>query len=201
MIVEPVINDCIDIDKPSYVDDEPILRFLNDTFTKLHIKGIIYITKQALCFLVENEGLVDFPIVFLERIKIDGVYSFIKTFSEWGVVSIAAMLGIAGVVQPHFALVFGGYTWLHIHAIEILQPRVKDFNKLTGKFVQRIETRNDAIVFDAKKEPIPPIFEKSVKPIMIDGLETEYEISFQIESLNDLIAKEKKPEKRFILAI
>jgi len=194
VIVEPLIKECLDLDAPSYVDDERILRFLNDKFSKLHIKGIIYITKQALCYLVENEGLVDFPIVFLERIKIDGVYSFIKTFSEWAVLSIAATLGISGMVQLQLALVFGGYAWLSIHTIEILKPHVKDVNKLTGKYVPRIETRKDAIVFDAKKEPIPPMLEKSVKPLKITTLDTEYEITE--EKLVD-VSKVSKLKNKF----
>jgi hypothetical protein len=87
-VVIPGIEDCIDIDKPSYIDNERILRFLNDKFSQFYIKGIIYITKEALCYLAKKYELVDFPVVFLERIKIDGVYSFVKVFSEWTTLSI-----------------------------------------------------------------------------------------------------------------
>lgn len=177
LIVVPGINDCISIDEPSYVDDERILRFLNDKFSNFAIKGVIYITKEALCYLVEKEGLIDFPIVFLERIKIDGIYSFIKNFSEWGVWSVAAMTAFAGLVAPHLAIVYAGYAWFYIHDIKILEPRVKEVNKLTGKFVPRIGTRKDAIVFDAKKEPLPPVIEKSTKPIRTTTVDTEYEIT------------------------
>jgi len=176
-IVIPDIEDCIDLETPSYVNEERILRFLNDRFRNLAIKGIIYITKEAFCYLVANEGLVDLPVVFLERVKIDGIYSFTKTFSEWAVVSIGAALGIGGVISPHFAIMYFGMTWLYIHSIKILQPRVKDVNKITGEYVPRIESRKDAIVFDAKKEPLPPVIERSIKPVKIDTLDTEFEIT------------------------
>ena len=176
-VVVPGINNCINIETPRYVNEERILRFLNDRFRYLAIKGIIYITKEAFCYLVANEGLVDFPVVFLERIKIDGIYSFTKTFSEWAVVSIGVALGIGGVIAPHLAIVYFGFAWLHIHSIDILQPRVKDVNKITGEYVPRIETRKDTIVFDAKKEPLPPVIEESSKPVRIDTLDTEYEIT------------------------
>ena len=193
-VVIPAIDDCIDLETPSYVNEERILRFLNDRFRNLAIKGIIYITKEAFCYLVSNEGLVDFPVVFLERIKIDGIYSFTKTFSEWAVVSIGAALGIGGVIAPHLAIVYFGFIWLHIHSLEILKPRVKDVNKLTGKYVPRIEPRKDAIVFDAKKEPLPPEIEKSIKPVRIDTLDTEYEITE--EKLVD-VSKVSKLKNRF----
>ena len=193
-IVIPGIDDCIDLETPSYVNEERILRFLNDRFRNLAIKGIIYITKEAFCYLVSNEGLVDFPVVFLERIKIDGIYSFTKTFSEWAVVSIGVALGIGGVIAPHLAIVYFGFVWLHIHSIEILQPRVKDVNKITGEYVPRIEPRKDAIVFDAKKEPLPPVIEKSIKPVRIDTLDTEYEITE--EKLVD-VSKVSKLKNKF----
>ena len=193
-VVIPAIDDCIDIETPSYVNEERILRFLNDRFRNLAINGIIYITKEAFCYLVSNEGLVDFPVVFLERIKIDGIYSFTKRFSEWAVVSIGAALGIGGVIAPHMAIVYFGFAWLHIHSIEILKPRVKDVNKITGKYVPRIEPRKDAIVFDAKKEPLPPVIEKSIKPVRIDTLDTEYEITE--EKLVD-VSKVSKLKNRF----
>lgn len=176
-IIIPGVDDCIDLDNPSYVNDKRILRFMNDKLWKFAIKGIIYITKEAFCYLVAKEGLIDFPVIFLERIKIDGFYSFTKTASEWAVVSIGAALGLGGVIAPHLALVYFGFAWLHIHSIEILRPRVKDVNKITGEFIPRIETRKDAIVFDAKKEPLPPVIEKSIKPVKINTLETEYEIT------------------------
>lgn len=193
-VVIPGIDDCIDLETPSYLNEERILRFLNERFRNLAIKGIIYITKEAFCYLVSNEGLVDFPVVFLGRIKIDGIYSFTKRFSEWAVVSIGAALGIGGVIAPHLAIVYFGFAWLHIHSIEILKPRVKDVNKITGKYVPRIELRNDAIVFDAKKEPLPPVIEKSIKPIRIDTLDTEYEITE--EKLVD-VSKVSKLKNRF----
>ena len=176
-VVIPAIDDCIDLEAPSYINDERILRFLNDKYRNLAIKGIIYVTKEAFCYLVSNEGLVDFPVVFLERIKIDGIYSFTKRFSEWSVVSIGATLAIGGVIAPHMAIVYFGFAWSHIHSIEILKPSVTDVKKITGKYVPRIEPRKDAIVFDAKKEPLPPVIEKSIKPVRIDTLETEYEIT------------------------
>ena len=176
-VIIPGIDDCINLETPSYVNEERILRFLNDRFRNLAIKGIIYITKEAFCYLVSNEGLVDFPVVFLERIRIDGIYSFFKTSSQWAVVSAGVILGVGGVIAPHLAIIYFGFAWLHIHSIEILHPRVKDINKITGEYVPRIETRKDAIVFDAKKEPLPPVIEKSIKPVRIDTLDTEYEIT------------------------
>ena len=176
-VITPGVDDCVDLENPSYVNDERILRFMNDKLWKFAIKGIIYITKEAFCYLVSNEGLVDFPVVFLERVKIDGIYSFTKTASEWAVASIGVALGLGGVIAPHLAFVYFGFAWLHIHSIEILRPRVKDVNKITGEFIPRIETRKDAIVFDAKKEPLPPVIEKSIKPVKINTLETEYEIT------------------------
>ena len=108
-VIIPGVVDCVEISQPSYIDNERILRYLNDKFPKLNIGGIIYITKQALCYLAKEEGLVDFPLVFLERIKIDGVYSFIKTASEWAVLSIGVVVGVAGYLQPHIAFVTAGY--------------------------------------------------------------------------------------------
>lgn len=35
--------------------------------------------------------------------------------------------------------------------------------KLTGKFVPRIGDRKNSVVFDAKKEPLPPVIEKTIK--------------------------------------
>jgi len=197
--VIPGIDDCIDLEAPSYVNDERILRFMNEKYRNLAIKGIIYkgiiyITKEAFCYLVSNEGLVDFPVVFLERIKIDGIYSFTKRFSEWAVVSIGAALGIGGVIAPHMAIVYFGLAWFYIHSVEILQPRIKDVNKITGKYVPRIEPRKDAIVFDAKKEPLPPVIEKSIKPVRIKTLDTEYEITE--EKLVD-VSKVSKLKNRF----
>ena len=193
-VVIPDIDDCIDLETPSYVNEERILRFLNDRFRYLAIKGVIYITKEAFCYLVSNEGLVDFPVVFLERIKIDGIYSFAKTFSEWAVVSIGVALGIGGVIAPHLAIVYFGFAWLHIHSLDILRPRVKDVNKITGEYVPRIETRKDAIVFDAKKEPLPPAIEESIKPLRIDRFDTEYEITE--ENLVD-VSKVSKLKNKF----
>jgi len=192
-VVIPGIDDCIDLETPSYVNEERNLRFLNDRFRNLAIKGIIYITKEAFCYLVSNKGLVDFPVVFLERIKIDGIYSFTKTFSEWAAVSMGVTLGIGGVIAPHLAIVYFGFVWLHIHSIEILQPRVKDVNKITGEYVPRIEPRKDAIVFDSKKEPLPPVIEKSIKPVRIDTLDTEYEITE--EKLVDVLKVSKLKNK------
>ena len=94
-----------------------------------------------------NEGLVDFPVEFLERIKLDGVYSFTKLFFEWGVWAIGGLAAIGGFIAPHLAIVYSGVLWLHIHSINILQPRIKDVNKITGDYVPRIETRNNGIVF------------------------------------------------------
>ena len=84
-VVIPNIYDCVDLKTPSYVDEERILRFLNEKFSKLVIRGIIYITKETFCYVVENEGLIDFPITLLQRIRIDGVYSFTKSASQWAV--------------------------------------------------------------------------------------------------------------------
>ncbi len=193
-VVIPAIDDCIDIEAPSYVNEERILRVLNDKYRNLAIQGIIYITKEAFCYLVSNEGLVDLPVVFLERIKIDGIYSFGKTVSQWGVVSIGAALALGGVIAPHLAVVYFGMAWLHIHSIEILKPRVKDVNEITGKYVPRLEPRKDAIVFDAKKEPLPPAIEKSIKPVQINTLDTEYEI--MEERLVD-VSKVSKLKNRF----
>lgn len=193
-VVIPNIDDCIDLKTPAYVDEERILRFLNDRHWNLAIKGIIYITKEAFCYLVASEGVADFPVVFLERVKIDGIYSFAKTFSEWGVVSIGVALAIAGVIAPHFAIVYFGFAWLHIRSIEILKPRVKDVNKITGEYLPRVGSRKDAIVFDAKKEPLPPVIENSVKPLKIGTLDTEYEITE--EKLVD-VAKVSKLKNKF----
>jgi len=176
LVVVPGIDNCIDLSVPSYVDDERILRFLNDKFRHLAINGIIYVTKEALCYLIKKEGLVDFPIVFLERVKIDGVYSFVRTFLQWGVWSVGAMAAVSGWVAPHLAAVIAGGVWLHIHEIKILAPRVKEVQELTGKFVPRISTRKDAIVFDSKTE-LPPIIEESKKIVRMDTLDTEYEIT------------------------
>lgn len=176
-VITPGVDDCIYSNNPSYVNDERILRFMNDKFSRFAIKGIIYITKEAFCYLVAKEGLVDFPVQFLERIKIDGFYSFTKTVSEWAIVSLGVALGLGGIIAPHFAVVYFGFAWLHIHSIEILSPHVKEVKKITGEFVPRIETRKDAIVFDAKKEPLPPVIEKSIKPVKMGRLETEYEIT------------------------
>lgn len=177
LVIIPGIDNCIEIETPSYVNEERILRFLNDRYRKMAIKGIIYITKEVFCYLVLNEGLMDFPIVFMERIKIDGVYSFAKTFSEWLVVSAGVILGVGEVIAPHIAIVYFGFAWLHIRSVQILQPRVKDVNKITGQYVPRIESRKDAIVFDAKNEPLPPVMERSIKPVRIETLDTEYEIT------------------------
>lgn len=177
VIVVPGIDDCIMVKNPSYLDNERMIRYVNDKFRHLAIKGIIYITKEALCYLVATEGLVDFPFAFLERIKIDGVYSFVKTASEWAVWSIGIALALAGIVPLQHAIVFSGVAWLHINSIKILEPSVQEVDKLTGKFVPRIGTRKDAIVFDAKQGPLPPEIEKSVKPVRINRLETEYEIT------------------------
>lgn len=49
-VIIPGIDDCIDLETPSYVNEERILRFVNDRFQKLAIKGIIYITKEAFCY-------------------------------------------------------------------------------------------------------------------------------------------------------
>lgn len=195
-VVIPGIDDCIDLEVPKYVDEERILRFLNDKYRNLAIKGIIYITKEAFCYLVLNEGLVDFPVVFLERIKIDGIYSFTKRFAEWGVMAIGAILAIGGVIPPHMAIVYFGFAWSQIRSIEILKPRVKDVNvnEITGQYLPRSESRRDAIVFDAKKEPLPPVIEKSIKPVRIDTLETEYEITE--EKLVD-VSKVSKLKNRF----
>lgn len=176
-VVIPGVDDCIDIQKPSYVDNERILRFLNDKFSKFHIDGIIYITKEALCYLAKEEGLIEFPVVFLERIKIDGVYSFVKVFSKWTAGSIGTISAVAGLVQPHIAALLSGYIWLYTNSIQILQPSVREVERLTGKFVPRIGNRKDSVVFDAKKEPLPPIIEKSIKPVKIGALDTEYEIT------------------------
>ena len=119
-------GNCTNIDKPSYIDNERILRFLNDKYSKFHINGIIYITKEALCYLSKKKGLVNFPIVFLERVKIDGIYSFVKVFSEWTVLSIGTIVAVAGFVQPHIVALISEYTWLHINSIEILQPSVRE---------------------------------------------------------------------------
>uniref|UniRef100_UPI00300121BE hypothetical protein n=1 Tax=Cocconeiopsis kantsiensis TaxID=3082010 RepID=UPI00300121BE len=177
IVVVPGIDDCIDISEPSYVDNERILRFVNDKYRKLAIKGIIYITKEALCYLVDKEGLVDFPVVFLERIQIDAFYSFLKRASQWAVVSVSIMAGVGGILTLEQAVVYGLLTVLHINQIKILEPRVKEVSKLTGDFVPRIATRRDAIVFDANKEPLPPVIEKSVKPVRFNTLDTEYEIT------------------------
>lgn len=72
IIVVPAVKDCIELISPSYVDNERLLRVLNDRFQHLAINGIIYITKETFCYLVESEGIVDFPVMFLERVKIDG---------------------------------------------------------------------------------------------------------------------------------
>lgn len=177
IVVVPGIDDCIDISEPSYVDNERILRFVNDKYRKLAIKGIIYITKEALCYLVDKEGLVDFPVVFLERIQIDAFYSFLKRASQWAVVSVSIMAGVGGILTLEQAVVYGLLTVVHINEIKILEPRVKEVSKLTGDFVPRIATRRDAIVFDANKEPLPPVIEKSVKPVRFNTLDTEYEIT------------------------
>ena len=164
--MEQRFPDCIDIAKPSYIENERILIFLNDKFSKFNLNGLIYITKEELCYLAKKEVLVDFPVVFLERIKMDGVYSFLKVFSEWTVLSIGSI-----------AAVISGYVWLHITFIEISQPSVKEVEKLTGKFVRRIGDRKDEVVFDSKKEPLLPVIEKSLKPVKVELLETEYEIT------------------------
>jgi hypothetical protein len=177
LIIVPGVDDCIDLEMSSYVDNERILRFVNDRFGRLAINGIIYITKEALCYLVEKEGLVDFPVVFLERIKIDGIYSLGKTASKWGVVSLGTILAGAGFVPARYAILLAGSAWLYINSIEILRPSVKEVEKLTGEFVPRIATRKDAVAFDAKKEPLPPVMEKSIKPVQINTLDTEYEIT------------------------
>ena len=200
VVVVPGIDDCIDLPKPSYVDNERILRFLNDKYRHLAIRGIIYITKEALCFLAAKEGLVDFPVVFLERVKIDGVYSFAKTASQWAVWSIAAVLGIGGVIAPHYAILSAGFAWLHINEITISEPTVKEVDKLTGKYVPRIGTRKDAIAFDAKNEPLPPVIEKTVKPVRVSTLDTEYEITekhlVDVSTVSGL--KNKFSDRRFI---
>lgn len=176
-VVIPGVDDCIDIEQPSYIDNERILRFLNDKFANFNINGIIYITKEALCYLVEGEGLVDFPIIFLERIKIDGVYSFLKVASKWAVLSFSALAAASELLTPTVAAVLALSGWLWIHYIKILQPSVREVEKLTGKYVPRISDRKDAIVFDAKKEPLPPAMEKSIKKVKIKTLDTEYEIT------------------------
>jgi len=141
----------------------------------------ITITEEAFCYLVKREGLVDFPLVFLERVKIDGVYSFMKSASEWGVLSTAVMVVFNGFMAPQYAAVYFGYIWLHIHSLNILTPQVKEVNKLTGRYVPRIDTRKDAIDFDTQKDPLPPAIEGSLKPNpspnKIETLDTQYEIA------------------------
>ena len=177
-VIIPGIRDCLNLEKPSYVDDERILRFLNDKFSKFDINGIIYITKEAFCYLVGTEGLVDFPIIFLERVKIAGLYLFLKRVAQWGVASVGAMAAAAGLQT---VVVISVPTWILISCISIEvfkpSPSVKEIDQLTGKFVQRISGRKDSVVFDAKKEPLPPVMEDSIKPVKIGILETEYEIT------------------------
>ena len=108
--------------------------------------------------------------------------------------SIVVTLGIGGIIAPHLAIVYFGFVWLNIHSIEILQPPVKDVNKITGEYVPRIEPRKDAIVFNANKEPLPPVIEKSIKPARIDTLDTEYEITK--EKLVD-VSKVSKLKNKF----
>lgn len=158
--------------------DERTLRFINDKYHRLAIQGIIYITKEAFCYLVSNEGLVDFPIIFLERIKIDGLYSLGKTVSQWAILSIAAILEFGGLVPMQYGMAVASYAWMVVDDLQILRPRVQEVEKLTGKFVPRIATRKDAIVFDAKQE-LPPAIEQSVQPVRVTTLETEYEITEQ----------------------
>ncbi len=187
------VDDCIDLPKPSYVGEERTLQFINDKYHRFAIQGIIYITKEAFYYLVSNEGLVDFPVEFLERIKIDGVYSLGKTVSQWTILSIAAMLGVGGIAPIQYVMAVAGYAWMIINNIQISRPHVQEVDKLTGKFVPRIATRKDAIVFDAKQE-LPPVIEQSVKPVRVTTLDTEYEITEQ--NLVD-ISKVSKLKNKF----
>ena len=91
--------------------------------------------------------------------------------------SVGCIVGWSGILAPHLAIIYFGFAWIYINSIEILRPHVKDINKITSEYVPRIETRKDAIVFDVKKEPLPPVIEKSIKPIRIETLDTVYEIT------------------------
>lgn len=57
-----------------------------------------------------------------------------------------------------------------------MSPSIQEVEKLTGEYVPRIGTRKDAITFDAKKE-LPSVMENSIKPVKINTLDTEYEIT------------------------
>lgn len=182
--VVPGVDNCINLKGPSYINDERIIRFLKQKFSNLAIKGIVYITKEALCYLVENEGVVDFPVQLLQIIKIDGVYKFAKVVVEWTIVSMGTALLVGGVLSPIQTIVNFGLIWLFVHTRKILQPtisEVRTFNQFTGEYaseyVPRIDSRMDAIVFDAKQEPLPPVIQKSVKSVRIISLDKEYEIT------------------------
>ena len=177
VVVEPGVDDCVNVPTPSYIDNERILRFLNDKYAKLSINGIIYVTKEALCYITSSEGIVDFPIAFLERIGTDGFISSIKYTSQWVVAGIGLIYAIAGFVTIPVAFAVSGYIWMFINSINILEPSIVPVDKLTGKYIPRISDRRDAVVFDAKNEPLPPALEDSVKSVSVTTLDTEYEIT------------------------
>ena len=180
-VMVPGVDDCVDVPEPSYIDNERILRYLNDKFSKLDINGIIYITKEALCYLAKHEGLIDFPVVFLERIKIDGFVTFSKVFGQWLLASIGIIITAGQGITAPIAFILVGSIWLHVSSIKILQPSIRSVNELTGKYVPRITSRKDAVVFDAKEQPLPPAIEYYSKPVENGVLDTnieytEYEI-------------------------
>lgn len=198
-IVIPGVADCVDLEGPSYIDSERILRILNDRFAKLALNGIVYLTNEAFCYLVATDGLVDLPITFLERIKVDGIYSFISTSGRWASVSLAIILVSAGNC-PYLTLMALTMVYLWFRSIALLlTPSVTPVHKITGKYIPRIPTRKDGIVFDANQQPLPPLIEQSIEPVKITTIDTEYKITeYEITEKKLLdVAKASKLKNKF----
>ena len=161
----PGVQDCLkDLIEASYVDNERLLRYINDKYPNLAIKGVVYVTKQAFCYLLEREGIVDLPIKFLERVPMDEVYVFAKTGSQWGVV-VAGIIGVVRYRFPLLAVLPLVLTFVAgLQKIAILKPIVTPVSKLTGQFIPRISDRKDAIVFDSNHE-LPPVIAQSLQQI------------------------------------
>ena len=176
-------NYWFELSKPNNSYSKKILKFFKDNYHHLAINGLIYTTKQAvfyLFYLMSKDSIVDINIESLERVTIDGFYSFAKKAYQQVVVSIGAALSLGGIVAPQVAILYAVFTCLNIHQIKILDPSVEEVTPLSGHYVPTVETPKDAVVFDTKNEPLPPGIEKSVEhthPSNIQTLDTEYEIT------------------------
>ena len=173
----PLVDNCVDVPEPSYIDNDRILRFLAKKYSKKNINGIIYVTKEALCYLAKNEGLVDFPVTFFHFIRIDKALKFTKLGFLYGIPAIGGVLILGGGLPALPVIGSCLASWIAAFRVNIHKPQIRPVAKLTGRFIQRIGTRKDAVVFDAKKSPLPPVLAPSVEPITIGKLFSEFEIT------------------------